>query len=199
MKIILCCVDNIDSNISSCSTYVKVKSGRAYTEQTIRRFSEKNIQISSALIPKVKCIQNIIHLFLNRVGVFGRFRFWITIEALDWGRISPRHFSVHEESHEALSVFRSVSSSVRPLATALCFTPCIALCGELPHNLVILRSHPQCQLFIKCIPNVRLKSKTFPPSDSCLLLCSCGINWELKMNFKLAGRTKDGQVYHQLS
>lgn len=69
MKIILCYIDNIDSNIASYNKYVKVKSGRAYTEQTLRRFFEKNIQISPVIL-KVKCIQNIIHLFLNRVEVF---------------------------------------------------------------------------------------------------------------------------------
>lgn len=125
MKTTLCYTDNIDSNISSYSAYVKVKSGRAYTEQTIRRFFKKNIQISSALIPKVKCIQNIIHLFMKRIGVFG-----ITIEFLDWGTTNLQHFSLYEELHEALSILSSVGSLVRRLATTLWFMPCMALCGE---------------------------------------------------------------------
>lgn len=69
MKTMLCCIDNIDSNIASYDKYVNVKLGRAHTEQT-QRFFEKNIHISSAVIPEVECMQTIITLFLSRVDIF---------------------------------------------------------------------------------------------------------------------------------
>lgn len=75
MKTVLCYIDSIDSNIASYNKYVKVKSGRAYTEQTIEGSFEKNIQISSASVPNGKYIQDIIYLFLNRVDVFGGYCF----------------------------------------------------------------------------------------------------------------------------
>lgn len=58
------------------------------------RIFAKFIQITSAGISEVKCIQSIIHYFLNRIEVFGRNCFWINIESLDWGKITFQYLLI---------------------------------------------------------------------------------------------------------